>query len=385
MVKIIRSSTVPLSLNVLLKGQLRFLSNKFEVIGLSSFGDDLTETRVREGIEVIGVNMKRGISPINDIVSLVKLYLIFRKEKPTIVHSITPKAGLLCMLASNFAKVPIRMHTFTGLIFPSKTGIFQKILIFFDKVLCWSSTNIYAEGKGVLNDLTKYKITAKPIKIIGNGNVNGIDSKYFSNDAVDFDSKELLKKDLNIVSDDFVFVFVGRIVSDKGINELIKAFSMFEDLKLKLILVGAPEEHLDPLKKETNELIKNNKRILTVGFQKDVRPYLAISNVLVFPSYREGFPNVVLQAGAMELPSIVTDINGSNEIVFDGKNGLIVPPRNFIKLYEAMKEIYNNIDLYNNLKNNSRNAIVDKFNQQFVWTSLLNEYNKLIDQGKFYV
>ncbi|MGV0969254.1 glycosyltransferase family 4 protein [Empedobacter sp. ULE_I136] len=403
--KIIRTSTIPLSLNILLKGQLRFLANYFEVIGISSEGTDLKEIERREDIKTIAIQMERGISPIKDLISLFKLYVQFKKEKPQIVHSITPKAGLLTMLAGKMAGVPIRIHTFTGLIFPTKKGIMQKLLIKMDQLLCWSSTNIYPEGNGVKNDLIEYKITNKPLKVLANGNVNGIDLNYFSKDCNSEQIQSKLKKELGIQPDDFVFIFVGRLVGDKGINELVEAFQKLEirDLKLgissehqisslqspisnsqsripKLLLVGPLETELDPLKEETLKEIELNKNIISVGFQKDVRPYFAISNALVFPSYREGFPNVVMQAGAMELPSIVSNINGCNEIIVEGENGTIIPVKNAEAITVAMQKLMEDKDYYLSLKNNARPMIQARYEQSVVWSALLDEYNSLINK-----
>ena len=307
--KLIRLSTIPGSLRSLLKGQLRFMSEKgFDVIGVSSDGEALKEVAYNEDIRIIPINMARRIAPIQDLKSLWNLWVLFRKEKPVIVHSITPKAGLLSMLAAKMAGVPIRIHTFTGLVFPTRTGVMQKTLILMDKLLCWAATNIYPEGNGVRQDLINYKITSKPLKVIANGNINGIDLEYFSVSQVSEEQKNQLREHLGIKPNDFVFIFVGRLVSDKGINELIKAFSSLKFDNVKLLLVGPMEKKLDPLKEETLRKIETNPSIIAVGFQKDVRPYFAISNVLAFPSYREGFPNVVIQAGAMELPCIVSNI-----------------------------------------------------------------------------
>src|SRR6218665_368321 len=323
MKKLFRISTVPISLNVLLKGQLEFLNQNFDVTAISGSGNDLDEVGIREGVRVFPIDMQRQISPFKDLVSLIKLYRYFKKEKPDIIHSITPKAGLLSMIAGKLAGVPVRMHTFTGLIFPSKKGIMQKLLIIMDKVLCACATNIYPEGQGVKNDLQKFKITQKPLKIIGNGNVNGIDTSYFDPEFISETEKEDLRSSLDIKPGDFIFAFVGRIVKDKGINELIQAFTTINEKypNAKLILVGSFEKKLDPIKPETTEIINVNPNIITVGYQKDIRPYLAISDLFVFPSYREGFPNVLLQAGSLGLPSVLTDINGSNEIIPNGLNG----------------------------------------------------------------
>lgn len=382
--KLIRTSTISESLSILLKGQLAFLNQWFYVIGISSPGNGIDVLKEREQIVVKSIKMKRNISLINDILSLLHLYLFFRKEKPLVVHSITPKAGLLSMLAAKMAKVPIRMHTFTGLIFPYKTGILQKILIMMDKFLCYSATNIYPEGEGVKRDLIEYNITKKPLKIIANGNVNGIDTSYFNPALFTTKQKEELQQQLNIQKDDFVFVFVGRLVADKGINELIKAFANVkkEYSNIKLLLVGSFEADLDPLNKDTIEQIGVNPDIISVGWQADVRPYFAISDALVFPSYREGFPNVVIQGAAMGLPAIVTDINGCNEIIVDGENGIIIPPKDDKTLAKKMAFFISDKDLINRLKLNAREMIISRYEQQVVWNALLEEYQTLEKQYK---
>ena len=378
--KIIRTATVALSLDVLLKGQLSFLNNYFNIIAVSGEDNHLKEVREREKVKTIDVALQRQIAPLKDIISLYKLYKILKKEKPIIVHSITPKAGLLTMIAGYFARVPIRIHTFTGLIFPTKTGFSRKLLITMDKILCLFATNIYPEGNGVKNDLLKYKITKKPLNIIANGNVNGIDLDYFKTSLFSLNQNNELKKELEIQQTDFVFIFIGRLVKDKGINELIEAFLMLQEnnKKVKLLLVGPLEQNLNPIKETTLSKIINNKSILNVGYKNDVRPYLAIANCLVFPSYREGFPNVVLQAGAMGLPSIVSNINGCNEIIKHNYNGLILPVKDKNAIFAAMNLIIDNTILYETLKSNARQNIESNYDQKLVWNEILNEYNTLL-------
>lgn len=378
--KIIRTTTVPMSLNYLLKGQLHFLNQHFEVVAVSGEDNHLREVAEREQVRVESLAMQRAIRPFHDLVSLWRLYWLFRTERPQIVHSITPKAGLLSMLAGKMAGVPIRMHTFTGLVFPTRTGFLQKLLIKMDQLLCWAATNIYPEGNGVKNDLISYKITSKPLKVLGYGNVNGINLEYFSKDNISEQTQEQLKKELNIQQNDFVFIFVGRLVGDKGINELVEAYKHLNSLfpNTKLVLVGPLETELDPLLPKTLKEIDVNPAIISVGFQNDVRPYFAISNVLVFPSYREGFPNVVMQAGAMGLPSIVTDINGCNEIIVEGENGTIIPVKNIEAIETAMQKMMNNKEFYLKLKENARPMIQSRYEQSVVWNELLEEYQMLI-------
>ncbi|RBN49494.1 glycosyltransferase family 1 protein [Flavobacterium psychrolimnae] len=367
-----------MSLNYLLKGQLSFLNEHYEVIAVSGEDHHLHEVRERENVRTENVKIQRNISLLKDLKSLWVLYFLFRKEKPQIVHSITPKAGLLSMLAAKMAGVPIRIHTFTGLIFPEKRGFLQQILILMDCLICFCATDIFPEGEGVKSDLIKYKITSKPLKIIANGNVNGIDTAYFSEDQVLLSEREDLKKELGIDSNDFVFIFVGRLVGDKGINELVSVFKevTYQNKNVKLVLVGPLESDLDRLNSQTLKEIENNDAILSVGFKKDVRTYFAISDALVFPSYREGFPNVVLQSGAMGLPAIVTNINGSNEIIKPGINGLIIEAKDKVALQQAMQELMKDKRLYEILKFNAREFITSRYEQKMVWEHLLLEYKR---------
>ncbi len=386
MKKLIRITTVPISFKVLLKGQLRFMaSNGFDVKGVSSEGEELKEVRENEGIVMEAINMSRKITPFQDLKSLWEMWNFLRKEKPQIVHTHTPKAGIIGMLAARLAGVPHRLHTVAGLPLMEATGIKRKILNFVEKLTYSSATRVYPNSKGLYNFILQNNFTqSNKLKIIANGSSNGINTTFFSPAQVSEIEKITLREKLNIQPDDFVFVFVGRIVSDKGINELIKAFSELQTAKnneltgIKLLLVGGLESYLDPLNPETLAEINQNKDIISVGFQQDVRPFFAISDALAFPSYREGFPNVVMQAGAMGLPSIVSDINGCNEIIVEGKNGLIIPPKDVEKLKEKMLTLAKDKNLYTKLKGNSRRMIENRYEQSVVWNALLEEYEGLL-------
>ena len=386
MKKLIRITTVPISFKVLLKGQLRFMaSNGFDVKGVSSEGEELKEVRENEGIAVEAITMSRKITPFQDLKSLWEMWNFLRKEKPQIVHTHTPKAGIIGMLAARLAGVPHRLHTVAGLPLMEATGIKRKILNFVEKLTYSSATRVYPNSKGLYDFILQNNFTqSNKLKIIANGSSNGINTTFFNPAQVSEIEKVALREKLNIQPDDFVFVFVGRIVSDKGINELIKAFSELqaaennEPAGIKLLLVGGLESDLDPLNPETLAEINQNKDIISVGFQQDVRPFFAISDALVFPSYREGFPNVVMQAGAMGLPSIVSDINGCNEIIVEGENGLIIPSKNVEKLKEKMLTLARDKNLYVKLKENSRRMIENRYEQSVVWNALLEEYEGLL-------
>ncbi len=377
-IKIIRTTTIPGSLNTFCHGLLKELQEQdgYEMVAVSSPGDALREIEEREGVRTVAIPMERHISPLKDLKSLFGLIRVFRREKPTMVHSMTPKAGLLSMMAAWFCRVPVRVHTFTGLVFPTATGLTQKILILTDRITCACATHIVPEGEGVKNDLISYRITKKPMKVLGHGNVRGIDLAHYNPEQpeVQADAAKIRKPGI------FTFIFVGRLVRDKGINELVEAFERLnkEYPKTRLLLVGPQEPELDPLKPETIAKIDNNKNIEAVGQQSDVRPWLAASDVFVFPSYREGFPNVVIEAGAMCLPSIVTDINGSREIIIEGCNGTIIPPRDANTLYQAMKSFVEQPDKRTQMASNARPLVASRYEQSYVRHCLMEYYHEIL-------
>ena len=371
--KSIRISTIPLSLDVLLQGQLRMLSEHYEVVGVSSPGEELDKVAQREGIRTIAVPMERKISPFKDLVSLFRLIRLFHREKPWMVHSLTPKAGLLAMTAAWICRVPVRIHMFTGLVFPTTTGLKQKILMATDSITCACATNVLPEGKGVKKDLEHFRITSKPLQIIGNGNINGIDLEFFDRKPEVLELAEKYRKEEMVT-----FCFVGRIVRDKGMNELVAAFQRLHQAypNTRLVLVGPFEEKLDPVLPETRQAIEQQAAIEWMGWQNDIRPFLAASEVFVFPSYREGFPNVVLQAGAMGLPSIVTDINGSSEIITEGVNGSIIPSQDEEALYKAMEKLLDTEER-RKLAQQARPQIANRYERKALWKELLKFYRSL--------
>lgn len=378
MKKVIRISTIPGSLWALLNGQLRFMNNHFEVIGIASKTRDFYRINKNEGIRTIPVEMTRSITPFQDLKGLFQLYRIFKKEKPFIVHTHTPKAGTLGMMAAKLAGVPHRLHTVAGLPLLETTGLKRQLLNRVEQ-LTYASATLVLPNSFALRDIVidqKFCSSSK-LKVIANGSSNGIDTEHYDLQKVSQDSIDEIRKRLNIHIEDTIFIFIGRIVTDKGINELIEAFDDISRsaAKVQLILVGYKEGTLDPLDPKTELLITNNDKIHEVGNIEDIRPYVALSDILTFPSYREGFPNVVLQASCMEKPCIVTDINGCNEIIKNNFNGLLVPVKNSSALKEAMLYLYNNPDKIKEMANNSRPNIINNYKRDLVWKEMLDLYN----------
>lgn len=372
--KLFRINTIDRSLR-LLQGQLRFLGQAFDVTVIADDSGMLSEIAEREGVRTIGVPMHREINLTADCRSLVNLYKIFRRERPYIVHANTPKASLLSMVAAWAARVPHRIYTVTGLRFETTRSAFRLILKMMERITCLCATKVIPEGDGVKATLLREHITRKPMAKIHNGNINGIDLEHYDR------TEQVMAraKEIRNGSDEFTFIFIGRMVRDKGINELVAAFERLnqEIPTTTLLLVGKFEDELDPILPETKQMIENNPKIEFVGYQNDVRPYLAAADVAVLPSYREGFPNVVLQAGAMGLAQIVTDINGCNEIIIDGRNGVIIPKQNEQALYEAMHKLATDMNLTTQMAASARELVASRYRQQDVWEATLNMYRNL--------
>ena len=374
--KVIRTATIPLSLKTFLNGSIELMMDKYDLVLISSPEEELSELHEKYGVKTIGVSMERRMSIAKDVKSLFSLIKVFYKEKPFMVHSMTPKAGLLCMIAAWVARVPRRVHTFTGLVWPTANGLSRKILMATDKITCACATHIIPEGEGVKNDLQNH-ITKKPMRVLGYGNVRGVDMDHWKV------TPEILAQSSCIKDNNkFTFVFVGRLVGDKGINELIDAFARLSSEKenVRLFLVGPTEDELDPLKPITWDRIKSIPSIVKIGpvWGDDILKYYAASDCFVFPSYREGFPNTVLEAGAMGLPSIVTDINGSREIINNGENGIIIPQKNVDELYEAMLKMLEDDDMRKNMATNARPMIESRFEQSFVRKCLFDFYDEIM-------
>ena len=542
MKKLVRITTIPLSLDKLLGKQLSYMNQFFEVIAVSSDKKNLQKVARKYGVKPYCVPMTRTISPLKDLVSLWRMYQFLKREKPEIVHSHTPKAGIIGMLAAYFAGVPNRFHTVAGLPLLEAKGTKRKVLNFVESLTYSFATKVYPNSFDLEKIILQEKFCGQEkLKVIGQGSSNGIDTTYFDKENISDIDQENLKIQLGIEPDDFVFIFVGRLVRDKGIDELVSAFknlmeqssvrpekgttemglkSLKNDIvrlpgdhenstlkvykngtyfytgqsfsglsiryrlskiwyrsaesemlinkstidpssktevnpfntklseqgnhyytgqsisglniryrlskvlyrsaeselvmnssetvphstielssfkknfaeqgqteqiifpKVKLLLVGPLEQKLNPVLSMTLSEMERNPNIKSTGYVQDVRSFLAISKCLILPSYREGFPGAVLQAGAMNLPCIVTDINGCNEIIVDGFNGLIVPVKDEKSLGNAMKKILDNEELRTTLTNNSRGIIIEKYDHQKVWEALLEEYEEACKQVK---
>ena len=372
--KLVIITTVPETLATILNTQPKFLSQKYEVHLVSSSG--VKEVAIKEGCNFSVVNMYRGISPVKDLCSIYQLSKVLLKIKPDLIHSYTPKAGLISALASFFVSIPVRIHTFTGLIFPTETGFKHHILKFMDKLVVTLNTHIVCEGKGVKHQLESAGFSERKLKIIGNGNIAGVDLDYFSPNAVCSEKIDNIRSRYKL-KDPKLFIYIGRLNKDKGIKELVQSFVKLNGPS-RLILIGVLDKTLPP-DNETLRLIQEDNQISHLGFMHDIRPFLSLSDCLILPSYREGFPNVILQAGAMGIPCIVTDVPGSNEIITQNENGWIVRTKCSSSLINAM-EHFLTLDETKliTVKESAIENIKNKYGREFYQKELVKYYEEVL-------
>lgn len=388
--RLLRITTVPISLHLLLTGQFRYMVEKgYEVVTVSAEGPEVSEV-LKEGVEHITVPFTRKITPWHDLRCLMALIRIIRKLQPDIIHTHTPKAGLLGMIAGRICNVPVRMHTVAGLPLMETTGIRRKVLEATEKVTIACAHKIYPNSAGLKKFLVEeLKVNPAKVRIIGKGSSNGIDTTFFRRTAELEEQAIALRRKYDIQPDDVVFSFVGRIVRDKGIVELVKAFKAVADQltdkvlpdgsirRAFLLLVGPFEQALDPLPVGVVTFLEKDKRVILTGFQRDVRPWMMASDIFVFPSYREGFPNVVMQACLLRIPAIVSDINGCNELIHHNVSGLVVPPKDVQALQHAMSILLEDASKRKLFSAAAHDFVFTNFQREVVWEEIRKEYERM--------
>ena len=373
MKKIVIMATISYSIDVLIKNQPKYLSKYFdqvELIGADS--GDIHKILKREGEEITfyPINMERKITPFKDLILLCHLINHFYKTKPDIVYTFTPKAGLLGMIASFFSGCNTRIHNVVGMPLMEATGKKKILLKLTEKITYFFATHVYCNSFGLRKYINSH-LTKKQVKVVGHGSINGVDTNFYKDTFLKEDKKEI-RNQLQCDEDDFVISFMGRIVKDKGVNELIEAFKMLNNKykNIKLLLVGKFEQDLNPIKEENKKFMLECSNIKLVDFQNDLRKYLAITDLFVLPSYREGLPNALIEAGSFGIPLLATDINGCNEIIIDGTNGKLVKVKDSQSLYSGIENLYTDKDLYNKIKSSVRDTIVLRYDQKYFFEEL---------------
>jgi glycosyltransferase involved in cell wall biosynthesis len=386
MPKLIRITTAPLSLKYLLSGQMRYMNEHgFEVVMVSSEGPEREEVIQTEGCRHEIIPMTRKITPVADLKALWLLYRLFKKEKPDIVHSHTPKAGLLAMLAARMAGVKLRIHTIAGLRFMTAKGNTRKILVAMEKLTAKAANHVWPNSFSLRDYIIQNKLVSPAkLEVIGLGSSNGIRLTRFSEAALNQDKLNDIKKSIGFDPSLLYFVSVGRIVHDKGIDELVNAFVEVNKKfpNTRLVLVGTFEDELDPISDTARNILNSHKDIIQAGWSDAVEYYMQFAFALIHPSHREGFPNVLLQAGAMRCPIICSHIEGNIDIVDDGVTGLIFPVRDAAALQQKMEKAIENPTLLITYATALREKIEKHFDQPVVHLQLEQRYIQLLSNVK---
>lgn len=383
MTKLIRTTTAPLSLKYLLRNQMRYMKEKgFEVVMVSSDGPEKDDVIRNEQCRHVVIPMTRKMTPLADLKALWLFYKFLKKEKPEIVHSHTPKAGLIAMLAARLAGVPVRVHTVAGLRFMTVQGFSRKLLISMEKLTMKAATHVWPNSFSLKEYIEENRLVrSSKLEVIGEGSSNGIDLRRFSADILKADQLEKIKGLMNYDPRFTYLLSVGRIVKDKGIDELVHAFDEVykEDNLLRLVLVGSFEDDLDPVSDAARQMINNHPGIIKAGWNEAVEYFMHLSHFLIHPSHREGFPNVLLQAGAMSCPVICSRIEGNVDIVTHAETGLIFDVKNREQLTAQLKWALANREVMRTYAASLHRKVYDHFDQPVVHSRIEQRYRELLN------
>lgn len=372
-----------MALRYLLPGQMRFMAaHGFDILMISADGKELATVIEQEQCRHIIVPMTRRITPFRDLACLFQLIKIFRKEKPDIVHTHTPKAGLLGMLAAKICSVNTRIHTVAGMPLMVEKGFKLWLLKWMERLTYAAANHVWPNSNSLLKFIRDHKLCKKDkLRIIAKGSTNGIDMNRFNKEALDENTIAEIKGQINYSNTGKYLLCIGRLVRDKGIVELVHVFTKLQNSNpgLMLILVGEYETDLDPLPSATLHEIEANPSIIHINWTNQVPYYMQLADFFIFPSHREGFPNVLLQAGAMELPIICSRITGNIDIVTNNETGLVFECGNEQQMMKLIQYALEHPGQMNKMAKQLHGEIKSNYRQENIWQNMLEAYKTLVN------
>jgi len=380
-IRLVHITTVPDTFHFL-RGQIGFFKARgFDVVGISSPGPLQQLVIDREQISFHSVRMHRRVTPFRDLGAVWRLYRLLKRIRPHIVHSHTPKAGLLGMISAWLAHVPVRIYHMRGLPMTTATGFKRRMLNATERIACKLAQRVLC----VSNSIREIAIgedlcPAGKIKMLASGSSNGVDSmERFNPDRIAKSEVQRLRSEFGIGGSDSVIGYVGRIVRDKGLVELAEAWRRLRDKfpKLHLVIVGYFEPQ-DPLPSDIKQFLSSDPKVHITGFVDDTAPYYKLMSMLVLPSYREGFPNAPLEASAMGLPVIATQVPGCVDAVSDGKTGTLVPAKDSGQLAWAVERYLNDIELRRDHGKEGRERVLCEFRRESIWEGMYQTYTSML-------
>jgi len=372
--KIVLVSTVPYFMLSQLSSKIQYFSSLgMQVTVITSLGEELQQLPKGENIRVITVDIPRKLEIWGDVKAVFGLYQVFRQEKFDILHSFTPKAGLLCAIAASLSKIQWRFHTFTGQAWVTQKGFMRSIMRLSDRLIIRLMSYCYADSPSQRSFLVKEGIGSEhSIGVMGYGSLGGVDTHRFSPACLSEDEKHKQKEKLGIAESSCIYVYVGRITFDKGVNELLEAFKKVQNVNggTSLLLVGP----VDDDGHELYERAMKQKNVHYLGYQNNVEQFFAVSDVLCLPSYREGFGTVVVEAAAMEVPCVGTDIPGLIDAIDDSVTGVLVPVNDIESLSKAMAFLAEDKKGRERMGKAARRRVINKFDVEFINLIWAKEY-----------
>lgn len=381
--RLVHLTTVPQTLFFLI-GQAGYMRSRgFDVHAVSSPGKRLEEFGNQERIPIHAVPMARAITPMHDLAALWRLWCLFQKLSPTILHAHTPKGGLLGILAAALARVPVRIYHIHGLRFTTTKGIKRQVLVAAEKISCALAHQVLCVSPSVRELAVGLGLcSAQKIKVLGAGTINGIDAvQRFNPQQIGTGVRERTRRQYGIPENALVIGFIGRITRDKGVEDLVSAWERLQDVYPSLHMVIAGRfEPLDPISEQAQHMLRSHERIHLLGPTRDLAPVYAIVDVVVLPSYREGFPYVPMEAAAMGLPVVATRVVGCVDAVVDGVTGTLVPPRDPQALAEAIRRYLDDPDLRRRHGQAGRERVLRDFRPEAIWEATYQEYVRLLQE-----
>lgn len=375
-------TTSPLIVNFFLLPVLASLGRTYRV-SLAVNPDEDTPLAEGHGAEVIALPIQRKISLWNDLRTLALMVRLFREQRFDAIHSFSPKAGLLAMVAGRIAGVPVRIHTYTGQVWMTRSGIMRSLLAAADRAIARSATHLLADSPSQLQLLLEQGIVRSPDKcrVLGSGSLSGVDPARFRPDS---EARAAIREELGIAPDATVFLFLGRVTRDKGVFDLARAFSGLAAAHpaAVLLLVGPDEERLRPeiesiCRAHTGKL---SGQLRFAGYTRNPERYIAASDVLCLPSYREGFGAVIIEAAAAGVPAIGSRIYGITDAIVEGETGLLHTPADASELAGKMRMLIDDPALRDRLGIRARQRAIDEFNQQRLMQALLDYYRDALGE-----
>lgn len=371
-------ATIPLPLLMFMKPHIKMLAEQYDVTLITNGTEQELSSLLSDSVRLVSVNIAREIALWRDVVALFRLYFIFRRERFDVVHSLMPKTGLLAMLAAFAARVPHRIHTFTGQVWANKTGLVRWGLKFLDKLIASCATDLLADSLSQRQFLIAEQVVNKSkIQVLGNGSICGVDTQRFRPNLI---AREQLRSSLGIGGNAIVYLFLGRLTRDKGIADLAQAFVSLADevSDAHLLVVGPDESGMEAILQ--NILAKHSSQFHRVGFTPRPEDYMACADIFCLPSYREGFGSVIIEAAAVGVPAVASNIYGLTDAVSDGVTGILHPAQNIVEIKRALLSLTNDANKRAEMSRLARLRAHELFATDVVVAEMRNYYRTLLNQ-----